>query len=714
MPLPSSFQRFRANLLTTRVVVFGIGVVTAIGAAAPSASAQPADQVTEVTEAHAQSTLFRALMDWNKRPALREAARGDALAAYAAECERATGIPVGRFSCSSGVEVPGQGTTPAGGLCNAPNVLNGKCDPGSRFQVLPGRTDDAVAVAHCRKVGLPIADSLYNDIAIIQYNKANGAVCFYQALTNLPGENIPAPSEGMAAPWGDGRGHWLSPAATHGIGCTRCHDNGGFIRSNYIGQLRTHPHAMPSVADGFDNRSAPLRFVGRDYASDRSWSVETANASGDTGPACSACHRLAVNNFPIEGGTALRFAEIATATTQQSKNPHSRTSPIWMRPGQIVHRAATEATARRYRDCAQAFRDSGFTAPPAGCAVAPLGEPYLPPPSLFGFGVGGDGRVWNAAWDGRAWSGWVPIEGGMFAQNTPISVISPGPNSLNLFGVGGDGRMWNAAWDGSAWSGWFPIEGGMFAQNTPISVVSLGPNSLNLFGVGGDGRVWDAAWDGSAWSGWFPIGDGLFAQNTPISVISPGPNSLNLFGVGGDGRVWNAAWDGSAWSGWFPIGDGLFAQNTPISVISPGPNSLNLFGVGGDGRVWNAAWDGSAWSGWFPIEGGMFAQNTPISVVSLGPNSLNLFGVGGDGRVWNAAWDGSAWSGWFPIEGGMFAQNTPISVVSLGPNSLNLFGVGGDGRVWNAAWDGSAWSGWFPIGDGLFAQNTPISVILAR
>jgi Common central domain of tyrosinase len=107
-----------------------------------------------------------------------------------------------------------------------------------------------------------------------------------------------------------------------------------------------------------------------------------------------------------------------------------------------------------------------------------------------------------------------------------ISVVTPplydtnvGSNDdLTLFGVGADGRVWDAAWNGTAWTGWSPIEGGVFAQNTPISVISLGSNSLNLFGVGADGRVWDAAWNGTAWTGWFPIEGGVFAQKTPISV----------------------------------------------------------------------------------------------------------------------------------------------------------------------------------------------------
>jgi len=84
------------------------------------------------------------------------------------------------------LEVPETNLTGGGwpnGFCDAPNVLNGACDPGSRFQVLK-ETNDVAIVGHCRKHGH--ADHEYGDIAVIQYNKKNGAICFYQALADDP------------------------------------------------------------------------------------------------------------------------------------------------------------------------------------------------------------------------------------------------------------------------------------------------------------------------------------------------------------------------------------------------------------------------------------------------------------------------------------------------------------------------------------------------
>jgi len=353
----------------------------------------------DIDPALAHSLKYRAYEAWRNRTVTLQSSAGahDSLTEYAAKCDAATGIQVPGFSCSNGVEPPGQGTipetAPPSTRCDRPNVLNGACDPGSRFQVLPGGTADAVAVAHCRKHGKPVAGNMYNDIAVIQYNKKNGALCFYQALNNLPGEKIPAPKDGEDAKWQDNQAHWISPAGTEAIGCTGCHDNGGFIRSEYLAQLKTPPHALPNESTGYNNLNTPARYVGLDYAKDRSWSIKTALAPGDPGLSCTTCHRLAVSNhmtFNQIDGTAAHFANVATAEDQcvdgkcSKTHPHSAASPIWMRPGQVHYDARAEASATKYHDCAVKFFNSNFSSAPQGCDITPLGEPWkdVAPPDV--------------------------------------------------------------------------------------------------------------------------------------------------------------------------------------------------------------------------------------------------------------------------------------------------------------------------------------------
>ena len=116
----------------------------------------------------------------------------DALQDYGQQCDAAIGVSVPDFDCDAGTEVPGQGNIfGAGSKCNQPNRLNQVCDPSSRFHVLT-RTADVFTVAHCRKENGPAGD--YGDIAVIQYNRKNGATCFYQALGNQTHGNLPGGS----------------------------------------------------------------------------------------------------------------------------------------------------------------------------------------------------------------------------------------------------------------------------------------------------------------------------------------------------------------------------------------------------------------------------------------------------------------------------------------------------------------------------------------
>ncbi len=294
----------------------------------------------------------------------------DSLPEFAKKCLAAVGEDVSGFDCDNGTLVPE--THLSGGNCDAPNVLNGVCDPGSRFQVLKESNDVAI-VAHCRKKGN--ADHQYGDIAVIQYNKKNGATCFYQALGTLPAK-VTAPSEGN----GPGKFPWKDPAGTAGINCVGCHDNGPFIRSPYLAQLRNEPtNRLPGTNAGAGpwdqrftwNQTLPYSFVGNDF---QSWKTYALSITG-AGSGCLSCHRLgfsqSLGSYNVGSGTAQNFAKIATAMTQAHKNPHSAASPIWMTPGQITYSAANETEAQAAAACARAIatklNDPSAPSPPQGC-----------------------------------------------------------------------------------------------------------------------------------------------------------------------------------------------------------------------------------------------------------------------------------------------------------------------------------------------------------
>lgn len=272
-----------------------------------------------------------------------------------------------------------------GNYCDAPNVLNGECDPGSRFLVL-AQTQDAMAVANCRKKDQAQDSDLFDDIAVIQYSRQTGALCFYQSPlgAGIDGTNMTAPSLGQ-------NDIWLSPADTHANGCTGCHDNGGFIRSPYITQLVGD--GFPEVGSSFrswfahNQNFAMARYVGLDFLEDKSWAVFTANAAGDNESSCSSCHFMGVNNH-LRDGTSINFGGVATAGSQSAKSEHDEFAPIWMRPEKIEWTPAAYDTSQRYRTCASGFWgsrlssvDHGFEMgdPVDGCLFMEIGGALLEP-----------------------------------------------------------------------------------------------------------------------------------------------------------------------------------------------------------------------------------------------------------------------------------------------------------------------------------------------
>ena len=283
--------------------------------------------------------------------------------------------------------------------CDAPSVLGDSCDLRSSFQVL-ARTADAIAVANCRQ-GVHISESQYSDIAVIQYNRKNGAVCFYQSDLGIDagtnGSWVTAPSDP------NGTFPWFDPLETHGRRCTACHDSGGLIRSPYLKQTGL----LPAWGEGYDNNGLnKLSYVGNDFENDRSYRVTASKAEGDSGANCNACHMMAVNDNHTEvGGTSLLFADQATSDDQKEssdfthvhKNPISSTSPLWMRPSSTAPGASYPTafdqgaanTAANFRLCGFFLLSQGMNPDPAswsyqppaewGCQFAPYGLPYQSP-----------------------------------------------------------------------------------------------------------------------------------------------------------------------------------------------------------------------------------------------------------------------------------------------------------------------------------------------
>jgi hypothetical protein len=229
-------------------------------------------------------------------------------------------------------------------------------------------------------------------VAMIAYNRNNGAVCFFQALRNgaitaLP-HIVAAPADSQSDKIkGLNYFPWVTPAQARNGGCVNCHDSGAFIRSPYLSQLSgTAPATSGGTSDGVWlttnqwstpnkhyanhlqgtavsegayswNKTSPYKYVGLDFQSCESYSITSSD------PTCTSCHRLGLGRCktsgpttPFAGGTALDYGMKATASLQASKtSPHSSASPIWMTPTAIgggLYDPANEASAQSIQSCA--------------------------------------------------------------------------------------------------------------------------------------------------------------------------------------------------------------------------------------------------------------------------------------------------------------------------------------------------------------------------
>lgn len=385
-------------------------------------------------------------------------------------------IEVTGFNCNDGVEVPD--THPNGGgfpfqVCDRPNVLNGECDPGSRFQVLVDTENTAkqrvTIVAHCRHRN---KGTDYGDVAVIAHNFGTGDTCFFQDKNSGGGtlpSDVPAPKDDYTNKF------WGTPAATAAIRCVQCHDNGPFIRSPYLTQLKGTPRSearfiednpiiiaqaqaamrspkayVPGSRDSNANRDQPYRFVGNDFQGWKAYavSVQATQIPGLSQNQCTSCHRLGVSTIEAGGarewqinqGTASKMGELATAAIQEHKNPHTPAgadnfSPIWMLPVQSGYSESSFQEYRLVKACAKAIYDNAIL--PTGCGYTQFAQgdtcsaPALsttvngatvgpvttdPEEIVVDVPVGGD----------VAFGGWASLHGPFYQTSVGIPYGSPG------------------------------------------------------------------------------------------------------------------------------------------------------------------------------------------------------------------------------------------------------------------------------------------------
>lgn len=424
----------------------------------------------------------------------------ESLPSYARSCADAMGgIDVPGFDCTKGVEVPdtqGDGLPYPDETCDRPNVLNGKCDPGSKFQVLVdkknAKNQRVVMVAHCRHKGQ--ATDKFSDVAVIAYNYSTGDTCFFQdkAPGSVNEPIAPAPKDDST------NAFWGTPAYTAGINCVGCHDNGPFVRSPYLTQLKgtpvteasgmelqpivlaqaaaaakSPPAILPGSRDILWNSTQPYRFVGKNFQGWKAYAISLHKPGGASNQ-CTSCHRMGISSVESGGnvaftpgyGTAQSFGLLATgkgAFAQEHKNPHvgsgaPLTSPIWMLPSQQSYSQASFDDAKAIQDCAKLIVAGKQLPPECGYAQYAQGN------TCDGSGItvtvnGGTGStptnnpttdVVDIPAGGKvAFGGWVTLHGPFIEASTNIPYGSAGfDGTFASLDVVNGAFQARAGWDG--------------------------------------------------------------------------------------------------------------------------------------------------------------------------------------------------------------------------------------------------------------------------
>jgi outer membrane protein assembly factor BamB len=237
---------------------------------------------------------------------------------------------------------------------------------------------------------------------------------------------------------------------------------------------------------------------------------------------------------------------------------------------------------------------------------------------------GSEGGLWQATWNGSAWS-WTFL-GGLI--NADPSAVSWGANRVDVFARGNDNALWHRSSDGVTWADWEKL-GGVITSGP--DAVSTGSGSLDVFVRGTEGGLWRVSWNGTTWT-WSFVGGRI--TSAPGGVAS-GTNRIDVFVRGTENGLWQTTWNGTTWS-WNFLG-GVISSSPDAASCTAG--HLDVFALGTENGLWQLGFNGTTWGPWQFI--GSQWSASPSAVCPTGTSSVSLFERGTDGALWQSTVPGS-------------------------------------------------------------------------
>ena len=236
--------------------------------------------------------------------------------AYAEECAEALG-PVPGFDCSEGVVVPitvdglPVDTDQPGSNCDAPSIVEGDCNAGTRVGRIEGTTssgtpnDEVVWAYLCRK---------YDGIVqLIGHNTESGATCFFESNWDVVDRSeslsleeglvvgsIPAPSDPEYA------AVWKPPAEVAIQACWSCHLADPYVHTPYVDGARLPEDPSQPVIPEVGGIDSSYFLVGDVYEDTEDY-LRTLHIDGN---GCVSCHRFSdPRSFSFGGGPTYEVNE---------------------------------------------------------------------------------------------------------------------------------------------------------------------------------------------------------------------------------------------------------------------------------------------------------------------------------------------------------------------------------------------------------------------
>jgi|RhiMethySRZTD1v2_1073278.scaffolds.fasta_scaffold79659_2 hypothetical protein len=599
---------------------------------------------------------------------------------YAEKCAKEMGA-IPKFNCLNGELLPvtqdGTEQETTVDTCDRPPQLgllkNGKqCVPFSRVQILEMENKNVIAIALCRKYfdrpetrpagnqpGIkPHQNKMFDDIAIIQHDRATGRTCFFQTETSdastdsgRDGSEVLSPSD----PSPRAEAFWLPPQRVGGdFQCTSCHAADPFVWSPYIVQA-------PKIARAVDTDQ--WNPIGRYDSNFANLFGRPATIFGPAGNTCMRCHRFGRGPNPDpKKSEACNFFVHRYVDPGKAHVTRSKANEFWMPP---------EDAKRNPDDWNREFK----------AAVEQIDRCCADPERLECLPDVADGRFprteaaevlrgTGAACSETACLGWLPLDNNRTTRALAASdatLYQLRENGVILRSTGAPCKSTFCE------DGWTPLD-----RNPLTIAIAAGAGVLHQ--LRGDGTIW--RFTGTACKLACPGWVQLSAEAKTVAIAMGG---IGLQRLDHDGAVWRfvgPACGKKGCTGWQQL------DNNPDTVaIAAAPEAIyQLHRSGMIRRYTGKPCNANGCNGWQMVD------NNPatIAIAAAGSQLYQLHDSGALWRFNGIACNADGCPGWRLLD------NNPKTVAIAAAGS-NLYQMHDDGAVWRFTGrpcDAEACNGW--------------------